>query len=259
MQNLRLRASVRKAIESLAKQIECAETSQTWSDRYIHQHVIASICGLLFVYNHDGEYDANFEDHLNAIKDEELAIPEGSKIVVLGPKQIFWLDNVCNEITMMRGKAGPHRLPDREHCRYFYPQLDRRLNLQLDKARAATLEVLTAPWILLEYKPDKDKAERGFVIFCNEPGKLTQEFIYLIDYLRHYQLLDENTHVRVKAFNPDAASIAAFQKAQQQYIEQISIDGEESPLAKRIKAISFEPMTQVKTSFSDIEIGMDYD
>jgi hypothetical protein len=39
-------ASMREAIESLAKTIECAEKSQEFNDKYIHQDVSPNICGL---------------------------------------------------------------------------------------------------------------------------------------------------------------------------------------------------------------------
>ncbi|MFA5678843.1 MAG: hypothetical protein WC953_10640 [Pseudomonas sp.] len=72
-------ASVKAAIESLAKQVACAEKSDSWRDFHGHDHVTASICGLLFVYNHDGEYEADFQKNLIGINPESLQLPRGSK------------------------------------------------------------------------------------------------------------------------------------------------------------------------------------
>jgi len=71
--------SVKSAIESLARALTCAEKSEEWRTNYIHNHVSAKIYGLLFVYNHDGEYDKDFNKHLDAIQHEKLNIPKKIK------------------------------------------------------------------------------------------------------------------------------------------------------------------------------------
>lgn len=81
--------AVRGAVESLAKQVACAERSEEWRLRHIHDNVTPAICGMLFVYNHDGEYDKNFRNLLLKVRAEKLDIPRGSKIVVLGPEDVF--------------------------------------------------------------------------------------------------------------------------------------------------------------------------
>ena len=131
--------SIRSAIESLARSLSCAEKSEEFRTKFLHEHVSPDICGLLFVYNHDGEYDKDFSGLLGQVKNEKLDIPTKSKIVVFGPRDIFWLNNVHHEIAYMRG--GGAILPDREHCKYFYPHLVRRKNVQLEHATAATLEM----------------------------------------------------------------------------------------------------------------------
>lgn len=67
--------AIREAIESLAKSLRCAEISQEFSDTYIHPDVSANIQGLLFVYNHDNEYDKDFTKILEKVKCDDLDIP----------------------------------------------------------------------------------------------------------------------------------------------------------------------------------------
>ncbi|RYZ80706.1 MAG: hypothetical protein EOP04_25375, partial [Proteobacteria bacterium] len=86
--------NVRGAVESLAKQIACAETSDEWRRLYVHENVTSEVAGLLFVYNHDGGYDKDFQAKLETVKSEKLDLPKGTKLVVMGPADIFWLDNV---------------------------------------------------------------------------------------------------------------------------------------------------------------------
>jgi len=251
--------AVHGAIESLAKQVACAEKSEAWRQMYMHGNVTPDVCGMLFVYNHDGEFDRDFSASLLAtVKDERLPLPRNSRLYVLGPRDIFWLDNVRYDIRQLRGSAGPATLPAAQHCKYFYPQLDGRANLQPDKARAATLEMLTSPWIVLEYKHGPGHAQRGFIVYYRRSGETEEEFMYLLDYLRHYQVLDEGTKVEVRLLEGDIAASAHFQKAQQRYIESFGDSARSTELAAKVSAIKYSKMTQVITEFSSIELGMEY-
>ena len=252
-------SAIKKAAESLAKQISCAEISEEWQKRYTHPHVTHRVVGLLFVYNHDGDYDANFSDLLKSVDPQKLGLAPGAKLYILGPDDIFWLDNVRFEICAMRGSSGPHRLPGKEKCKYFYPHQVRRTNIRPALAKAATLDMLSAPWIVLEHEHPDFSNLRGVIIFYRRKAETTLEFMYLIDYLRHYQLLDKSTAVQIKVLASNQNATANFQKAATQYIdESLAISGEEE-LAEIIKRIKCSAMTQVVTSFSTIDLGMGYE
>ena len=244
--------AIRSAIESLARALSCAEKSEAFRTNFFHEHISPEICGLLFVYNHDGEYDKDFSALLGQIKNEKLDIPSQSKIVVLGPSDIYWLNNIHHEVAYMRGGAA--ELPDREHCRYFYPHLVRRKNVQLEHARAATLEMLTAPWVILSYINPKKQNRKGFVIFYRKRGESVDEFLYLIDYLMHYQVLVEDTDVFIKTLDAHPSAAAHFSKAKDQYVEEY--DGG-ADISERLNAIEFAQINNVRTRFSDIELGME--
>ncbi|MXN28146.1 hypothetical protein [Delftia sp. CH05] len=247
------------ALESLAKQVACAEVSEEWQNLYVHKGQTPAIAGLLFVYNHDGEYDKDFSDNLKALQTANLDIPRGSKLVVLGPEDIYWLDNVRYEIVQMRGRRSGSRLPDPQHCKYYYPQLTRKKNLQMDKAKAATLEMLTSKLIVLEYLSPDAPGKRGLVLFYRGKGESSDEFTYLFDYLRHYQLLEKDVSVEIKMFDASAHAKPMFQKAVQSYIEGLAEGAQLTSLAQRVEEIQFSSISQVRTRFSQIEIGMDYE
>lgn len=252
-------SAVKGALESLSKQVSCAEVSDEWRELYIHPNVTPSICGLLFVYNHDGEYDKDFRQHLRSLKNAQLDLPKGSRLVILGPEDIFWLDNVRYEIVQMRGRrTGGAPLPDPAHCRYFYPQLVRRKNLELEHAKAATLEMLTSKLIVLEYDRQGHPEHKGLVLFYRGKGESADEFTYLFDYLRSLQLLKEGVDIEIKLLDASPVAQPMFQKAQQVYIDSLSDASTGSPLAERVKQIQYKRMAQVLTRFSDIELGMDY-
>ena len=243
--------AVRSAIESLARALGCAEKSDKFREKFIHDHISPEICGLLFIYNHDGEYDKDFNQLLDQIKSEKLDIPSRSKIVVLGPSEIYWLNNVHHEIAYMRG--GANILPAREHCKYFYPHLVRRKNVQLEHAKAAALEMLTAPWIILSYSDAKKQNRKGFVIFYKKRGASVEEFLYLLDYLMNYQVLVEDTDVHIKILDPHPGAAALFSKAKDQYVEEYEGGTE---IRERLNAIQFGQINDVRTKFSELELGM---
>lgn len=251
-------ANVHGAVESLAKQVACAEKSEHWRDLYMHGNVTPEVCGMLFVYNHDGGYDKDFSSHLHTLKDKNLQLPNGSRIFILSPYDIYWLDNVRFDIRQLRGSASSNALPAAAYCKYFYPQLDGRANLQPDKARAATMEMLTSPWIVLEYRHGPNHSQRGVIVYYRRQGETEEEFMYLFDFLRHYQVLEDATKVEVRLLESAATAAAKFQKAKQRYVEGLGDSGHSTELSQKVSAILFNKMTQVITDFSPINLGMDY-
>lgn len=224
----------------------------------MHGNVTPNVCGLLFVYNHDGEYDKDFSSLLDGVNHKDLMLPKGAQLFVLGPRDVFWIDNVRYDIRQLRGAAGANALPAATHCKFFYPQLDGRANLQPEKARAATLEMLTSPWIVFEYKHGPNLAQRGVIVFYRRSGESEEEFMYLLDFLRHYQVMEDASKVEVRSIATDAAAGARFQKAKQRYIESLGDNRHSTELAGKVNAIGYTRMTQAVTNFSSIDLGMDY-
>jgi hypothetical protein len=249
---------LRGALKSLARQIACAEKSETWRNRYMHGNVTPDVCGLLFVYNHDGAFDKDFSSVLAGIKRKEVQLPKGARLFVLGPRDIHWLDNVRYDIRQLRGSSGSNALPAPQHCKFFYPQLDGQANLQPQKARAATLEMLTSPWIVFEYKHGQNLSERGVIVYYRRSGETEEEFMYLLDFLRHYQVTNDASKIDVRSLVTHEAAPAIFQKAQQRYIESLGDKEHLTELAKKFQSIRYAKMTQTVTHFSEIELGMDY-
>jgi hypothetical protein len=243
------KSGVRKAIESLARALSCLEKSEIWRTRYVADDKTALYAGMLFVYNHDGEYNTRFDELLADLSLSNLDIPKNSKIVVLGPHDIFWLDNVSDQIARMRGDGliGPA-----EQTRFFYPPLVFAKNVQ-PSARAATIEMMTGPWIVLKHRLPGALKE-SVVVFYREKGERVEEFSLLIDYLMFHGLVDEEVKIVVFALEPYTEAKALFAKAIDDYILRYG-GGQE--IASLLKDISFQSMTNVRRVFSTTEIGMD--
>jgi len=243
-------AAVVGAMESLSRSLSCAVKSQEWQKRFLHENVNHDVCGLLFVYNHDGEYDRNLKEIVTHLQVKLGDIPTKSKIVVLGPDDIFWLNNIRYEIVQLRGKGV---LPAQADCKFFYPHLTRKKNVQLAAARAATLEMLTSPWVILQYDDPLQKGRKGYVIFYRPEGESGQECLYLIDYLMHYQVIVPGENVRIKTLFAQQEAPAVFRKAVDEYVDEC----DKSPdIKNRLDAIDFSEIRDVHTRFSQIELGM---
>ncbi|MBA9067809.1 hypothetical protein FHR71_001544 [Methylobacterium sp. RAS18] len=250
--------SVQKAALSLSQQIECADVSEVWQERYKHDNVNYQIVGLLFVYNHDNIYDGDFKKLLWGVSPERLNLPPRSRLFILGPDDIKWLDSIRFELLVMRDDDGANALPRRDKCRYFYPHLARRSNGRPGIARAANLEMLSSPWIILEYDHVAPYA-KGIVIFYRRKAEGVAEFAYLLDYLRHFQLLDDGVYIQIKVSGENSSAISFFRKATTQYIEDVLGISREEQLSKIIDRISISMMNQTVSSFSSIALGMDYE
>lgn len=252
------RSQVEKAIISLSNQVSCAEISSEWQARYVHKHKDFSVSGLLFVYNHDGGYDRTFSDYLDKLKIDELDTPENGKLVVLGPVEIHWLNNVSQEIVRMRGRAGADKLPAREACSFFYPQGVRRAQVRGKQQCAANLEMLTGPWIIMQYDGVQSQ-KSGIVVFYRPSGETVDEFLYLIDYLRQHSLLEQYS-ISIRSIDKDGTKTNNFQKARQYYIEAMGATYEGAgTLSDAINSIKFSAMNNLISQFSELEIGMEYD
>ena len=241
--------AVLSALGTLAESISCIELSDTWRKMYVHDGFTPAIAGLLFIYNHDGEYDKNFDHILNQIRDERIRIPRGTQVAILGPKQIEWLDNIQYEMVYMRGCG---ELPAESLCRFEYPHLVRKKKLQVQQARAATIDMLLGPWITLGYDPFGDR-KPGYVVFYAGHGECTEEFLYLIDYLMHYQMVRPGIDIRIRTLDPDPNSAAYFKRAIDEYIANFKGGDEITAL---LQATDYRQIEKVHRTFSEIEIGM---
>src|ERR1035438_4284100 len=236
-----------KALKDLAASVTCAEKSDEWRKLYIHEDVNANIIGLPFIYNHDEAYDKQFDEVLTSVNHEKLEIPKGSRVVVMGPSDIQWLNNVHSEITFMRGSG---ELPLPHLCRFHYPNLVRKKNVQ--ETSAATVEMLMGPWIVMKYKKDAPSKE-DVIIFYRGRGQFTDEFLHLIDYLMYHELIDKGIEVKIRTLDPDPASLAVFKKAIGDYIEAV---GGGPDIERRLRAIEYKQINKVKMNFSVVDLGL---
>jgi len=246
--------AIQKAFDSLVQQVACAEKSQEWCDLYMHKNVNPEVVGLLFVYNHDNNYTQDFKSLLRALKLDGADFPKGSRIFVMGPEDVLWLNNIRNDLIYMRGGGEGVAIPGPERCSFYYPQMVRKANINIDCAKAATLEMLLSPWTVFYYRDENERD--GYIIYYRESGSTEEEFVYLIDYLRHHQILSADTDITIKMLGGSPALPSMFEKAKKNYIETFSYGRSDTSLASLVSDINIKIMENKIPNFEAIEIGM---
>ncbi|TCA43556.1 hypothetical protein E0H72_11600 [Rhizobium leguminosarum bv. viciae] len=251
------RNAVKEAILSLADQVSCAGVSEVWQKRYTHSSSTFDVSGLLFVYNHDKQFHKSFDALISDIRPEDIKLPRKSRLYVLGPDEINWLQRVARELQQMRGDEDEaKRLPPRERCAFYYPQLVRNTVVRSERARAATMEMLKSPWIILEHF-DEEEARQGFVIFHRRKTTI-EGLMYLLDYLRRHELIVNKTRIDIKVQPDDSEASTNLQKAIQEYVSSIPGENQDTDFAKRLSKIKISHVPEILASYSTMDMGMSY-
>lgn len=238
------------AIRSLSMATHCANISQTWQARHVRQGEVAEIAGLLFVYNHDGDYDSDFQNLVETIRPVDLVVPCRKRLYVMGPDTVAYLATVAIDIIRMRDRLAM----DRASFGYLYPDLV-TVRARHNQAKAAIVEALTGPLIAAEYErtDEHSKILRGLLLYYSRAGRSADEFKYLIDYLFRYQLLHrDEVHLRLPRGAPEA--VTQFRSAVEDHVAALHNLEE---IRDRLGRVRVETVTSVVTTFSEIEIGMD--
>lgn len=243
--------SIQSALQSLSKSVHCANVSPSWKQDFMLTHEYDSeVDGLLFVYNHDGNYDSEFRSHLKGIDKKTLALQSDHLIHVFGPKDISLLVDIVNDI---KSHVAEGVIINKNSYSFYYPELVRYKVTGDEKNLPAIPEVLNAPWLIIKY-PIKDSFNFGFIIYYNAKGDSVEEFIYLLDYLSHNQILLGDYEIKLRFTRPCEYTSSNFDKARHYYLQAWGIDPYRE---QKIWRISFESITNFSTKFYETEIGMD--
>jgi hypothetical protein len=246
-------ASVSTALTSLAMAVECANVSSSWQDKFlITGDGFDHVEGLLFIYNHDGDYDAEFSDLTKKIEFDKLRIIEHAPINLIGPKQIERLINIVSDIKFLKAEDT---LPSIDDYTFFYPDLVRARRNGNEWGKPATIESLLSPWIIIKHKAG-DSFSDGFIIYYNDLGDSVEEFVYLIDAMSHYQMLVSDFSIRIRFTNHKSTAPLNFEKAKLEYLK---IWGNDEARKEQLNRINTAQITHFSRQFSTLEVGMQQD
>ena len=249
------KSPLKKILRDLAITVECANKSPRWTELYDQTNGNHVVHGLLFIYNHDQGYDKDFLAVLQQIGNGITQLPEGKRIYVIGPERALYLYNIAKDISDLQGQQT---LPFDDSISFFHPDLE-NTRIQTQKLGPATVEMLLSPWLVLRHKDTSDRAiEHGHIIYYAGEGESVDEFLYLLDYIFTYQLLEDTGIIQIRLPNARADAANIFDRAKAQYGEEywaVQLNSHDH-FQKRLKRITCATTAQRIPQFSTVEIGL---
>ncbi|WP_240115974.1 hypothetical protein [Pseudomonas aeruginosa] len=263
--------TIRSALKSMAQTIDCARLSKEWRDRYSIPERDTDIRGMLFVYNHDGGWDSNFyevfygkknkrrtgksSENEQDINIQNIDLQKGQQIHIMEPGTIKYIRTIIDDFLKLRAK-GEFNTKDYQ---FHYPDLNLHKVSMLPNERPATLELISAPFMIVEYQGRTLYGEDGQVAETIEPGhkvyykekiKDWKEMFFLIDSLSNYQILNNSKKISIRAIGQDQddAARSFFRSAADEYVRRWG-------KSEIIKSIEFEVIPTVSDYFSKEDIG----
>ena len=241
------KASLAGAVSSLVRTTECANLSSGWKGLYLDTEEPHQVSGLLFIYNHDSEYDEDFASQLDGIDVENFRINRGLRAAVFGPTDVAYLATIANDIIRLRGLGGNI---DWHQASFFYPDLILS-KVRRNRMPSASIEQLLGSWVVLV--ADNSSGGQNYIVYYKEAGRSADEFKYLFDFFFRYQMLGEKDFIEIRAARPDVKASAAFEVAQRQYAASFPMQHE---ITRRLEQVKFVSITQIVTRYCETEIGM---
>lgn len=230
-------------LESLSMQVECAEISENWQSLFTESNSDFNVHGLLFVYNHDNKYIKSLTSKFKNLPSLNINTPKNSRLYVLDPNDIFWLNNISIHISKLIQKKTIT-----EEYSFFYPQ--RKDQATSGTSISATIDLLKSPFIIIE-----DKKTNKVIIYYRPEGSEVDEFVYLIDYLRHHNLIEEGLDIHIYQLEQDALAPINFENAKRKCENILNI--RDPKFLDLLNKITHKKINSFTTEFSELEIGMD--
>jgi hypothetical protein len=244
------KSSLRSALESLSQAVECAQVSGGWKELYQTGSGNYDVTGLLFIYNHDGEFDKSFAHLLREALGQGLSFGESNRVAVLGPQRICYWNTVINDIVALRGRG---QIGPRDSSGFFYPDLvDEKLCWPKDRL-PATIETILGPFQVYRSVSPGSNGSTVVKLYSQRTGESRDEFIYLLDYLFHYQVVQNANDIEIRLPNAHKNAAAVFEGAKKEYT---TYGDENNPLLQRLEMVRFASVPNVIRRFSEVELGM---
>jgi hypothetical protein len=248
-----------KAVRNLGHATECANRNAKWQDLFIGRECNHEVIGMLFIYNHDQNYDASFAEKLAALPPSSFELLPGTFVGVVGPQRISYLNSVAQDIKALHSDG---KLPGKDFRTFFYPHLNRTMALH-QHHNAAPLQALLSPLIVLcyEFPNDEKKSNaqtRGIYAYYDGRGETIEEFKYLLSYFFKYQLASEGTEIFVSCALPAKDAAVFLENAKKEYAREywpFLATSHEECLSK-LDCFKYRSVTNFVMRFEERELGM---
>lgn len=240
---------LRDAFKSLCMTIDCARCSNSWREKYsVDQSEVYEVRGLLFVHNHDNGYDKPFYDAIDKVNLQALPVAPATQLHYFGPHDIQRLYSIANDIIRLKSDGS---LPST--YTFYYPDLVMTRRLGDLWHQSATVETLTSPYIIIKYGAS-DGQSAGYVIYYNAPATNPDEFMYLLDSLSRFQMLESGERIFLRVTHPDAPNDlkSVFRTAQKKYVKAWGFDPTREQILSQIQ---IERITSVTSTYNPGDMG----
>jgi len=248
---------VNGALRNLAHSIDCAMVSEEWQKLYLQEDSEIIVKGSLMVYNHDGSYTRKLANQIHpSLYKDWPELQSHQEIVILEPETLVYLNSIVTDARILRDEF----LPSKEQCGFFHPDLHLQYHIRASENRTqlpALPEQLNSPFLIMRYEVE-EKGKEGFLIYYKGEGKSSDEFIYLIDYLFHYQIIDHASVVNIRMPYAANESPSQFERAINEYSQKVApSEAVAEEIKKRLKCMQMEPIDRIVPKFLETHLGME--
>lgn len=241
---------ISSAIRELSKAVDCANSSGEWGKRYADDSVNWKVHGLLFIYNHDDEFDRNFDAILKDVRPSKLFTPKNSRLYVMGPARISYLLDLINDVKICRADGV---LPEGDAIVFSYPDKIARYPKEAELP-VARIEDLQGPIQLLRHAGGRKTKVPGFFIYYDGPGDDASEFEFLFDYCFRNQLVLDGHTVSFRLPRAGGNALKAFEQARTRFLDHIK---QYADISHRLEQFQIAPVETHRRVFSTERIGME--
>jgi len=241
--------SLRNAFKSMCMTVECAKESPDWRKKYsVDDSEAHEVRGLLFIHNHDNGYDKPFYEAINKISLQSLPVAPGSILHFLGPHDIQRLYSIGNDLMRLKSED---ELP--KEYTFYYPDLVMSRRQGDVWNHPASVELITGPYIIIKHGA-ANACESGYIIYYNRPGDSAEEFVYFLDTLSRYQMLDSGEKIRIRITHGNAIDDlkSVFQRAKNKYVKAWGFNPEREAI---LDEIEIERITNMTNTYNPGDMG----
>ena len=247
------KSSILTSLKNLIMSVECAPDSAEWRRKYLVDDGIPfRVLGLLFLYNHDGQFDSDFSSLIaDAFAGTPFPMNPETKIMIMGPNHIWDLYSIASNIKQLGSETGEiiQAIP-------FYPEGRIRQFRRLPEGSipAATIDFLFSDVLLFKMKPVVfDGDYQQLHVYYRGAGNTKEEFLHLFDSFFRYQTIDSATKIVIHHVAPTGASSKTaenFERARNELAAYHAVG------RNKLNSLQFETLAFARPGFSETEIGM---
>lgn len=209
-------SNLRAAVVELALATDCTRRSRIWQEKHGRDGRVRYV-GMLFVYNHDGEFDKDFLGMLDNESLTSVSIPPRTQVHVIGPEVINRLGTIAADIQSRDYELAKANGTAPGACRFFHPHRVDQHSV-LPYSEIAPIETFSGPWMIVQTA--SGSSQLRYDVYPSFDGGDQDEFVYLFDYLFRIQLVQPKTRITIRLTKGEADYESSFERAKERYCYQ---------------------------------------